>query len=108
MFRSFFRTHENCSHCDAPFEREKGFFLGSIYFNYGLTALIVAIAYPVILFNGWLSENMLLGASLAFTIVFPIWFFRYSRSLWAGFDEYFDPRDSASANGSGEGSKTAE
>ena len=42
--------HERCPHCGVKFEREPGFFLGSIYINYGLTALIVAVAYPFFLF----------------------------------------------------------
>jgi hypothetical protein len=24
--------------------------------------------------------------------MFPMWFFRYARSLWLGFDQYVDPR----------------
>jgi hypothetical protein len=27
----------------------------------------------------------------AFCVFFPLWFFRYARSLWLAFDEYFDP-----------------
>ena len=27
----------------------------------------------------------------AFCVLFPLWFFRYARSLWLGFDYYFDP-----------------
>jgi hypothetical protein len=29
---------------------------------------------------------------LAFVVLFPIWFFRYARALWLGFDQYMDPR----------------
>ena len=93
MFAGHWSVHKDCSHCDQPFEREAGFFLGSIYFNYGLTALLVAVVYPLLLFNEVLSENVLLGASLAFTILFPIWFFRYARALWAAFDQLCDPRE---------------
>lgn len=84
--------HPQCPHCHEKFSREDGFFLGSIYFNYGLTALIVAIAYPICLFQGWASQNFLLGVSLVFCIVFPILFFPFARSLWLGFDEFCDPR----------------
>ena len=84
--------NESCAHCGARFQRESGFFLGSIYFNYGLTALIVAIAYPVLLFKRVVNEQWLLWGALAFVILFPLWFFRYARSLWLGFDQYWDPR----------------
>ena len=45
LFRWWLLMHERCPNCGVKFEREPGFFLGSIYINYGLTALIVAIAY---------------------------------------------------------------
>src|SRR5262245_39347605 len=64
LFRSWFRMHERCSECGKSFEREPGFFLGSIYFNYGLTALIVAIAYPLLLFGYSVPETpLLIGAT---------------------------------------------
>jgi hypothetical protein len=39
-----------CSHCGLRLERESGFYLGAIYFNYGITALTVAVAYPLLTF----------------------------------------------------------
>ena len=92
MFSGYWKVHKSCSECGASFEREPGFFLGSIYFNYGLTALIVAIAYPLLLFTETLPENVLMWSSLTFTVLFPMWFFRYARALWAAFDELWDPR----------------
>jgi hypothetical protein len=84
--------HKHCPHCGAIFEREPGFFLGSIYINYGLTALIVAISYPLLLFNGMVKETPLLIGAVAFTVVFPILLFPWARSLWLGFDQWHDPR----------------
>jgi len=84
--------HEKCSHCGVSFKREAGFYLGSIYFNYGLTALVIAVVYPLLLFNQVASNNTLLIIALAFCLLFPIWFFRYARALWLGFDQFVDPR----------------
>lgn len=92
LFSGWFRMHERCSACGIKFEREAGFFLGSIYFNYGLTAAVVAIAYPILLFKGIVGEQTLLWSALGFVALFPIWFFRYARSLWLVFDQYWDPR----------------
>ncbi len=92
LFRGWLTMNANCDFCGKEFEREPGFFLGSIYFNYGLTALIVTVLYPVILFLGWMSNGALLLTTLVFCILFPIWFFRYARSLWLGFDQFVDPR----------------
>jgi hypothetical protein len=84
--------HTRCSCCGVTFERESGFYLGSIYFNYGLTALIAAIFYPVLWFNRVLPSHLLMPITLAFVLLFPLWFFRYARALWLGFDQYWDPR----------------
>jgi hypothetical protein len=31
--------------------------------------------------------------SLAFILIFPLLFFRHSRSLWLGFDQWRDPQE---------------
>lgn len=85
--------HDACPECGVAFEREAGYYLGSIYVNYGVTALVVAIGYPLLLFNQVMDEKPLLALALAFSVLFPIWFFRYARALWIGFDELWDPRD---------------
>lgn len=84
--------HASCPSCGVAFEREAGFYLGSIYFNYGLTALIAAIFYPLLRFNLILPNHVLMPLTLAFVVLFPLWFFRYARALWLGFDQYWDPR----------------
>jgi uncharacterized protein (DUF983 family) len=93
LFRGWLAMNENCPHCGVKFEREPGFFLGSIYINYGLTALIVAIAYPLLLFGGIVRETPLLIAAVAFTVLFPLLLFPWARSLWLGFDQWHDARD---------------
>src|SRR5262249_23745317 len=93
LFRGWLQMHPECPHCGVTFEREPGFFLGSIYINYGLTALIVSIAYPVLLFSGMAKGTPLLTGAAAFTVIFPILLFPWARSLWLGFDQWHDPRE---------------
>ncbi len=85
--------NDPCPYCRAKFEREPGFFLGSIYINYGLTALIIAVAYPLLLFVWNVPERRLLVGAVAFTVIFPILLFPWARSLWLGFDQWHDPRE---------------
>lgn len=92
LFTGWFRMRSHCSGCNLRFDREPGYFLGSIYFNYGLTALIVTVAYLAGFFLG-VQQDWLLYGLLAFCILFPLWFFRYARSLWMGFDELVDARE---------------
>lgn len=99
LFRGLFRMNERCPVCQLSFEREQGFYLGAIYFNYGLTALVVAIAYPVLMLSRTLPPQQALFACMAFVLVFPIFFHRFARSLWLGFDQFVDPQ-STGGNGS--------
>src|SRR6187549_2188658 len=99
--------NERCPNCGVKFEREPGFFLGSIYINYGLTSLIVAIAYPVLLFNGFVAETPLLIGSLVFVVVFSLLIFPWARSLWLGFDQWRDPREGERGRGPSDGERGA-
>jgi len=91
LFRGPLAMHERCGGCGLEFQRPGGFYLGSIYVNYGLTALLVTIGYFVLYFTGWIPRGWIVWVLVAFSVVFPAWFFRYARSLWLGFDQYFDP-----------------
>ena len=84
--------NESCDQCATSFVREDGFYIGSIYINYGVTSLIVAISFPLLLFNGVATNNQLLWGAAAFVFTFPVWFFRYARSLWLAFDQLCDPQ----------------
>lgn len=87
-----------CQCCGLKFEREPGFFLGSIYVNYGLTALLVTAAYFALFFTDTLTDPQRLWTLVVFSAVFPLWFFRYARSIWLGFDHLFDPRGTQISN----------
>lgn len=91
LFKNWLRMRPECEHCHLRYEREPGYFLGSIYVNYGLTAALVTGFYFLLYFGGWVSPNEALWIVVAFAVLFPLWFFRYARSLWLGFDHYWDP-----------------
>jgi hypothetical protein len=83
--------NDPCPHCGRRFDRAPGYLLGSIYFNYGITSLLVVITYFSLYFGAGMSGNWLLLLLGAFALLFPVWFFRYARALWIAFDEQFDP-----------------
>ncbi len=93
LFRNFFAMQTDCENCSLHYEREPGFFLGSIYANYGLTSLVSTATYPIATFGLGYSRNYVIIAIVAFILVFPVWFHRYARSLWLSFDYLIDPRE---------------
>ena len=43
IFRGWFAMNERCAACGRKFDRAPGYMLGSIYINYGVTALLVVM-----------------------------------------------------------------
>jgi uncharacterized protein (DUF983 family) len=91
LFKNWITMYPQCATCHLKYEREPGYFLGSIYINYGLTAVLVTILYFTIFFTKVTTHEIGLGLVMAIGAVFAIWFFRYARSLWLGFDHFWDP-----------------
>ncbi len=91
MFQSFFSMHAHCPNCRIKYEREQGYFVGAIYVNYAATVLIAMPGYFVVdSLLGWpLSWQLTLW--LGFCVLFPILFFRHSRSLWLSLHYFFNP-----------------
>ena len=91
IFTGPFRMRERCGACGLVFEREPGYFIGAIYLSYGVTVIVALAGY--FLFDAWLSPPI--GAQLlvwgTFAVAFPLWFFRYSKSLWLSLDHFVDP-----------------
>lgn len=91
LFAGWFKMNDRCANCDTDFRREPGFYLGSIYFNYGLTALVVTVTYVGAMILGHGESPTLFWSILGFCVLFPLWYFRYARSLWLSMDHYCDP-----------------
>lgn len=93
LFRGPFSMYPDCLSCDLRFEREQGYFVGAIYINYAVTALGAIVGYfalDYIITLSLASQLILWGA---FAVFFPLYFFRYSRSLWLSLDFILDPEE---------------
>lgn len=81
---------ERCPNCNMKYERAPGYFLGSAYVNYGITAVVLMFAYFVLHFGfRWSNRQLALPLS-AFCVLFPLWAFRYARAVWLALDCHFD------------------
>jgi uncharacterized protein (DUF983 family) len=93
LFRSYFRMNGDCPNCRLHYERAPGYFLGSMYINYGLTTLLMTAGYLSLVFGAGFDNREVLIPLLAFVVLFPVACFRHARSLWLGMDCYFDRTD---------------
>jgi len=86
LFRGWFRMHDCCAACGASFAREPGFYLGSIYINYGVTVIVTGALYAALVAGVGVTPETALAACLAVAVVLPVVFFRHARSLLLALD----------------------
>lgn len=68
-----------------------GYFLGSLYFNYGATVGILLVGYfclEAMLGLTFFQQSLIWSGHCLF---FPLWFLRYARSLWMAVDLSISP-----------------
>ncbi|HKB15827.1 MAG TPA: beta-propeller fold lactonase family protein, partial [Planctomycetota bacterium] len=91
IFPGVLRTAPACESCGLATLPEPGYFVGAIYINYGATALL-GLLLVLLVFRD-LPANALVAGAAAWCLLFPTWFFRYSRSLWHGLNHYRSIRE---------------
>ena len=96
VFFGLFKMHPECSQCHLKFEREQGFFVGAIYLNYGATVAIVVPGFFILDYFTGVSLTQQLFLWGVFAILFPLFFFRYSRCLWLSLVYIFVPDETPS------------
>jgi uncharacterized protein (DUF983 family) len=84
LFRegTLFQVNKACPRCGLAIERDDGFFIGSMSLNYGVT--LVGFLTPVLLlaYFGVIGTTVAAYVAGAGALLFPILFYRSSRSWW--------------------------
>jgi rubredoxin len=91
LFRGWFRMVERCPRCGYTFDREEGFFLGAFVINFGVTTAGLAVIMGVliaVLAGGGASRAIAIVAvaAAAETVIVPVLFYPFSKTLWAAID----------------------
>jgi uncharacterized protein (DUF983 family) len=90
---AWFVMQPQCLLCGLRYERAQGYFVGAIYINYAVTVTIAVGGY--FLLRAWmdLSTAAQFAIWVPFLLLFPLWFFRWSRSLWLALMCLLNPED---------------
>lgn len=91
LFRGWFAMRPECLVCGLTFERAPGYFVGAIYINYAMTAPIAVVGYLVLWRYTDASLTLQFVVWVPFVVLFPLWFFRYSRSFWLALEYFVNP-----------------
>jgi uncharacterized protein (DUF983 family) len=87
IYDSWFRMKERCPTCGILFEREPGFFVGAYLVNFAVVIVLLFVACMG--FVAWKAANPDAGVAVPLTIclvislVVPVFFYPYSRTIWA-------------------------
>jgi uncharacterized protein (DUF983 family) len=94
VFKGVFAMNDPCPKCGLIFEREPGYFLGAMYFSYGLSILtMVPLFYGLVwLLPSWDKVAVVPLALLVYLPLIPL-VFRYSRVMWIHFDRAVSPTE---------------
>ena len=97
---------EACPHCGFSYEREPGFYLGSIYLNYGATVILTGALYALLMMGLGFSNETTLAVCLAAAVLCPILLFRHARSFLLSLDSTVN-QDQARSDEAGDGVTSA-
>ena len=91
VFFGFPKMYERCPVCDLKFEREPGYFLGAMYFSYGLGLVIIALIAALLWYvTGWWITKDTIWALVLFLPFAPT-ITLFARVLWIYLDQTIDP-----------------
>lgn len=92
IYKQGMEMHERCPRCNLLYEREQGYFIGSLYLSYalaslflGLITLVLHLTFPDL----DLGLAILIAAGVFLPFVPAVT--RYSRIIWMYFDRWAWP-----------------
>lgn len=109
IFASWFRLEERCPSCRLRLERENDFFLGGYVINLAVTEGLLALALMIyvlrITADPGTSLVPVLVAGGIISVILPVLFFPFSRTIWMAIDLAMRPvpRDEADEGAAGAG-----
>ena len=107
LFRGLVQMHDACGHCGLSFRREPGFYLGSIYLNYGATVIVTGLLYAALVLGAGASNEVALGICLAVAVLLPVLLFRHARSLLLALDSSVNSRQAGAVGEVEEGTASS-
>jgi len=90
IFDSWFRLGDRCPGCRLRLEREHDFFLGGYVINLAVTEGLLALALLIYVLrisaDPGTSLVPVLVAGVSISVVLPVLFFPFSRTIWMAID----------------------
>jgi uncharacterized protein (DUF983 family) len=90
LYKGWFKLVDRCPKCGYLFDREEGFFLGAFVINFVVTEMLLGVILGVMIVqeasSASVSLPILFAVAAAETILVPIVFYPFSKTIWAAID----------------------
>lgn len=93
LFEKGVKPYRRCPNCGVAFDRGEGFYLGAMCVNYAVTILFYLIPLLFLAVYGVLETQTAIVLGVVGSFVFPLLFYRSSRSWWLMSYFYFLPQE---------------
>ena len=106
---TWFRLNSQCSACGFEFERsnDEGFYLGSMSLNYGVTLVCYLTPVALLAFFKVIGVTTAIVLAVVGAVLFPMLFYRTSRSWWLMNYYFFFPHHLPANGGKGRSGEDA-
>src|SRR6516164_3281607 len=92
LFQGYSDSPVRCPRCGYFFMRESGYFLPHVPIGYAFTVLASLGSWPLMYYVfGIRGAAVTLSVMISVTVIFGIWFVRYSKALWLAIDLALHP-----------------
>ncbi|NJN55363.1 MAG: DUF983 domain-containing protein [Anaerolineae bacterium] len=92
VFRKPFVMNPTCAQCGIVYERERGYFMMSVFVGYVMSFFVVVpVLVALYLTIRPSMTGYLVGAAITLLLAIPF-IFHYARVVWMHLDEWMDPR----------------
>ncbi len=93
LFRQWLKMNDRCPQCGLYFEREEGYWTGAVAINTVFTELVFIAVTATFVIWTWPDVPMvpILAGAIALNIVFPLFFYPISKTLWVAIDLMLHP-----------------
>jgi uncharacterized protein (DUF983 family) len=91
IFKGWIKTYEHCPVCGFAFEREPGYYTGAVAVNLVVSDLLIAVIAVPLAASQSVSLTVLIVLGCTLPFLFPLLFYRPTKSLWMSFDHFIHP-----------------
>ena len=97
LFDGWFKLRDRCPTCSYSFSREEGYWVSAIIVNVGVIQVMFIILFVVVVLATapeveW-APLLIIGGTM--NLLFPIFWYPFSKTVWMAIDLYFHPLEAA-------------